>query len=214
MKKSIYISSCLLLLLCVNAFGFNTSHLSLIEEKPTKVKYDNVLNHTLYLGGGFRTGMWDYNFSVQVLQRVSIGAGISSLRLRKPIFSASDKHVLKIRTFPMYGYANVYLLRKADVSWYIFGKYGIAVGKDRRYWLQGEEGDNFRVEADNSTFYDYIEGGIGVKYHNGNRYINFELGQFYTTAKGILYSTFNSEIIYDAQFYNLMFRFGVTLNRW
>jgi hypothetical protein len=214
MKKSIYISSCLLLLLCVNAYGFNTSHLTLNHEKPNKIKYDNVLNHTLYLGGGFRTGMWDYNFSVQVFQRFSLGAGFSSLRQKRPIHSASDKHMLKIRTFPMYAYANFYLKRNEEVSWYIFGKYGIAMGKDKKYWLEGEEDDNFRTEADNSQLYDYIEGGVGVKYYNGNRYIHFELGQFYTTAKGILYSTYNSEIKYDMEFYNLMFRFGVTLNKY
>ncbi len=202
-----------MLLLCVNAFGFNTSHLSLKEDNPFKAKYDKVFNHTLYLGGGFRTGMWDYNFSVQFLQRFSIGAGISALRQRRPIFSASDKHMLKIRTFPMYTYANVYLFRKEETSWYLFGKYGIAMGKDKMYWVSNLDGEDFRTEADNSNYYDYIEGGLGVKYYNGNRYIHFELGQFYTTARGILYSTFNSEITYDVQFYNLMFRFGVTLNK-
>lgn len=214
MKKSIYITGWLSLLLCVNVFGFNPTHFSLTGEKPTKEKYDNVFNHTLYAGFGFRTSMLDYNFSAQAYQRFSVGAGISLLRQTRPIYSASDKHQLQIRTIPFYAYVNVYLMRKKEYSLYVFGKYGIAIGTNKRYWMTNEDDENYRTEADKSNVYDYIEGGLGLKYYNGNRYMHFEVGQFYTTAKGILYSTYNSEINYDLEFYNLMFRFGVTLNRW
>lgn len=169
---------------------------------PLKREYmKSTFNLRLYQGFGFRNVSWDLDFNFQYRQYFSIGVGNGFHRNKYPIFSTSDKHVLKMWSYPLYLTGNFYLFGNSEGAWYLYGKYGRSFG--------------LRTKGVNPTddFKAVIaEGGIGYQYFNGRRNIYLELGQYYTSANGVFNSTYNSTISYDLQIYTIVARIGFRFN--
>jgi hypothetical protein len=158
-------------------------------------------NVKFYQGFGFRHFAWDFDVSYQFRQYFSIGIGNGFHRNKYPIFSTSDKHVLNMWSYALYFTGNVFLIANSDRAFYIYGKYG------RQFAISSKN-----VRPTNGFESIIAEGGLGYQIINGNKNYYFELGQYYTNANGIFYSTYDSEIKYDLQIFNVIGKIGFRLS--
>ncbi len=157
----------------------------------------NTFNLRLYQGFGFRNLSYDLDVIFQFRQVFSVGIGNGFHRNKYPIFSTSDKHKLKMWSYPLYVTGSFYLFGNTDRACYIYGKYGRSFGLNTK-----------GVEPNNDFKAVIAEGGIGYQLINGKSSVYLEIGQYYTTANGVFSSTYNSVINYNLQIYSIVGRVG------
>lgn len=170
--------------------------------KPLYREYEQSrFNLKFYQGFGFRNFAWDLELNFQVRQYFTIGVGNGFHRNKYPIFSTSDKHILKMWSYPMYFTTSIFIVSNSKRAIYIYGKYGRSFGLDTK-----------GVSPDDAFKAKFMEGGIGYQMKYEEKSLYFELGQYYTTAKGEFNSTYNSTINYDLEIYTLVAKVGFRLH--
>jgi hypothetical protein len=183
---------------------------SLAKENETRSKfsfppYREYQKSSFYLKGsqgiGFRNVSWDLDLTFQFRNYISLGVGNGIHRNRYPIYSTSDRHVLKMWSYPAYFTGNIFLFANEEKAVYIYGKYGRSFGIRTK-----------NVNPTNDFEGKMIEGGIGYQHSLDNVDFFAEIGQHYYTANGVFTSTYNSTISYDLTTYTLVARFGLKFN--
>lgn len=161
---------------------------------------NSAFNLKLYQGFGFRNVSWDLDFTYQFRQHFSIGIGNGIHRNKYPVYSSSDKHMVKMWSYPIYLTGNIFLVGNTERVFYVFGKYGRSFG--------------FNTKNNNPTndFKGlFVEGGFGCQFQKRNTNLFAEIGQHFVTSNGVYSSNYNSSISYNLSIYTVILRFGFRL---
>ena len=146
----------------------------------------------------------DFGVRYQFRQFFSLGISNGFHKNKVNFYSSSDKHQLKLWSYPIYVTGNIYLFGTTEKAVYIYGRYGRPFGINNK---SNDPDKNFQaVMAEGGIGYEMLFGGT----RNSSLFI--ELGQYYTNPKGTYYSTYDSVIDYKKfEIYTLALRFGLKI---
>jgi hypothetical protein len=170
---------------------------------PLRREYlDSKFHFTVSQGFGIRNTTTDFGAHYQFRQLFSVGILNGFHRNKVNFYSNSDKHKLKLWSYPIYVTGDFYLFGTDQKAVYVYGRYGRSFGINNK---NNDPDKNFQAVM--------AEGGIGYELLDGSRdkSVFFELGQYYTNSKGTFYSTYDSIIDYTFKIYSVVFRFGLKI---
>lgn len=175
--------------------GYENTQLLDKGPKPVaNIGFDNSFR----LGFGINNFGMDYTFGVRFFDKFSLGAGAGFKTLKAPIFTNlgfKKEPKIGLINFPVYLHASVNIFENGNFKTYGYGMFG------RAFYTSNED-----TSSDKSLKSIYAEAGIGVKWSKLNSSFGFEIGQFYTNAKGtarVDYLDSDAFVDYNLEIFNI-----------
>jgi hypothetical protein len=98
--------------------------------------YREYQKSSFYLKGsqgfGFRNISWDLDVTFQFRNYISLGVGNGIHRNRYPIYSTSDRHVLKMWNYPVYFTGNIFFLQMRKRRFIFMGNMVALLGYEQK----------------------------------------------------------------------------------